>query len=232
MTDTNNTIETKATHGGAREGAGRRVEGTDYVKVRLTPLEHEILKSLGGSKYLREEVLGRLAEMTEDLAKELLEESEGDFRSSIDSLCGESVEYAVEKLPDDLSDNERLAVIENADWLLEKERDEVGGNRYVIEVKYGNSLLDVSSVHPEDLEYLYDCYKPFECHKFVAWTDDEAQAIVEKAQDEADAHALRILEIEDPYEQRAREFYEASPKFELYRIAQFEDDFIDTYRVE
>ena len=226
------TTTTTMMHGGAREGAGRMPLGTKPVMIRLTPLQQSILSSLGGSKYLRDEVLDRLADMAKDLAYELIEDSEGDYRSAIESMCGESIEAVVAKLPSDLSEVERKAVIETASWLLEKEHDEVGGNRYVIEVKYSNNLLDVSSVHPEDLEYLDDCYKPFECRKFEAQNDEEAQEIVEKAQDEADEHALRLLGIDDPHEARASEFYASSPKFELYRIAQFEDDLIDTYRVK
>lgn len=227
---TNQTNESN--RGGRREGAGRPATDTKSVTIRLKPLEHSLLMSLGGSKYLREEVLSRLAALTEDLARDTIEESEGDYQSALDSMCGESIEAVVAKLPSDLSESELKAVIETAYEAIEKEHDEVGGNRYVIEVKYSNSLLDVSSVHPEDLEYLYDCYKPFECRKFEAQNDEEAQKIVEKAQDEADEHALRLLGIDDPHEARASEFYASSPKFELYRIAQFEDDLIDTYRVK
>lgn len=219
----------ESTHGGRREGAGRPTLDTKPVMIRLTPVQQTVLSNLGGSQYIREEVLGRLADMAENLALDTIETAEGDFRSAIDSLCGEAI---VTKLPPDLSEVERKAVIETASWLLEKERDKFGGNRYVIEVKYSNNLLNVSSVHPEDLEYLDDCYKPFECRKFEAQNDEEAQEIVEKAQDEADEHALRLLGIDDPHEARASEFYASSPKFELYRIAQFEDDLIDTYRVK
>lgn len=223
---TNQTNESN--RGGRREGAGRPTTDTKSVTIRLTPLEHDILRSLGGSKYLRG-TLGRLAELTEDLARDLIEECEGDFQSAVDCCWGDSIEYVCEMLPDDLSELERQAVIDNASWLLEHERDQIGGNRYTVEVTRDNRLTDVSSVSPEDVEFIVDCYKRFE---FVAKNDDEAQTIVEKAQDEADAQALRILEIEDPYEQLAREFYAASPKLKLYRVAQFGDEYLDTFSVE
>lgn len=222
----------ESTHGGRREGAGRPTLDTKPVMIRLTPVQQTVLSNLGGSQYIREEVLGRLADMAENLALDTIETAEGDFRSAIDSLCGESIEAIVTKLPPDLSEAERKAVIETASWLLEKERDKFGGNRYVMEVKYSNSLMDVSCVHPEDIEYLYDCYKPFECRRFVARNDDEAKEIIVKAEVEAEGHALSLLGIEDPHEALACEYREASPTFELYRIAEFGDDFIDTYRIK
>ena len=40
-------------HGGKREGAGRKVAGTEYVKIRLTPAQRTKLTELGGSAYLQ-----------------------------------------------------------------------------------------------------------------------------------------------------------------------------------
>ena len=217
---TNQTNESN--RGGRREGAGRPATDTKSVTIRLTPLEHSILMSLGGSKYLREVVLGRLAEMTEDLAKELLEESEGDFRSAIDSMCGESVEWVCKKLPDDLSDAERQAVIENASLLLERERDKVGGNRY--EVK------DCESSENKVL----DCYENFE---FVAWSDEEAYQIVEARQEEADAKAVAIVEeaeaagAENAYE--LRKAYDEAPSYfyNLKRCAYYKGEWLGDFDV-
>lgn len=228
MTDTNNTIETTEattkTHGGAREGAGRRVEGTDYVKIRLTPLEHSILKSLGGSKYLREEVLGRLAEMAEDLARDLIEECEGDFQSAVDCCWGDSIESVCEMLPDELSELEQQAVIDNASWLIEHERDQVGGNLY-----------EVHDCNNRDLGY--------ENFSFRAWNDKKAYEILEARQWADDRRALAIVEEAEkkastPEESKAarelRQSYEDAPCYPMSvrRIAVFKGEQIGEYEVE
>lgn len=46
----------KKQHGGAREGAGRPALGTKTVGIRLTPEEHEALKKVGGSEFVREQL--------------------------------------------------------------------------------------------------------------------------------------------------------------------------------
>lgn len=47
------TTTTKTTHGGKREGAGRKPEGRSYVQLRLSNEEHEALRRLGGSSWLQ-----------------------------------------------------------------------------------------------------------------------------------------------------------------------------------
>lgn len=51
---------TKNTHGGKREGAGRPAAGTKNVGIQITPEEHAKLQALGGSAWIR----ARLAEVT------------------------------------------------------------------------------------------------------------------------------------------------------------------------
>lgn len=41
-------------HGGARDGAGRPTNGCKTVGIRITPEEHDKLKQLGGSQFVRE----------------------------------------------------------------------------------------------------------------------------------------------------------------------------------
>lgn len=218
------TTTTTMMHGGAREGAGRMPLGTKPVMIRLTPLQQSILSSLGGSKYIREEVLGRLAELAEDLARDTIETAEGDFRSAIDSLCGESIEAIVTKLPPDLSEVERKAVIETASWLLEKERDEVGGNLYEVHDCYNRDLG----------------YDDFE---FRARNDEEAYKILEARQAADDRRALAIVEEADKKastleEQKAarylRQDYEDAPCYPLSvrRVAIFKGERLDEFDVE
>ena len=45
--------EKHLTHGGRREGAGRKPAGTEAVKIRLTPAQRAVLSDLGGSAYLQ-----------------------------------------------------------------------------------------------------------------------------------------------------------------------------------
>lgn len=219
-----NTIETKATHGGAREGAGRPVEGTNYVRLRLTPIEHSLLMSLGGSRYLRETVLGGLVKITEDLARDTIVEAEGDFQSALDSMCGESIEGVVAKLPAELSETERKAVIETAYELIEKEKAEVGGNMYEV---YGCYNRDLG-------------YDDFE---FRAQNDEEAYKILEARQAADDRRALAIVEEADKKastleEQKAarylRQDYEDAPCYPLSvrRVAIFKGERIDEFDIE
>ncbi len=50
-------IDKKAqSRGGARPGAGRKATDTKEVKIRLTPGEHEALKKLGGSRWVKEQI--------------------------------------------------------------------------------------------------------------------------------------------------------------------------------
>lgn len=53
MTNTN-TITTTNTHGGAREGAGRKPSGRITRTVRLSPEQNELFKRLGASSFLQE----------------------------------------------------------------------------------------------------------------------------------------------------------------------------------
>lgn len=48
--------ELKKQHGGAREGAGRPALSTKTVGIRLTPEEHDVLKKVGGSEFVREQL--------------------------------------------------------------------------------------------------------------------------------------------------------------------------------
>ncbi|CAB3784402.1 hypothetical protein [Pararobbsia alpina] len=52
----------KPTHGGAREGAGRKTsdgaKGVVPVNITLTPEEREKLKALGGSAWVRAQLRG------------------------------------------------------------------------------------------------------------------------------------------------------------------------------
>ena len=45
--------------GGKRLGAGRKAIGTKEVRVRLTESQHEIFKTLGGSKWLQDMIMAR-----------------------------------------------------------------------------------------------------------------------------------------------------------------------------
>lgn len=211
-------------HGGAREGAGRMPLGTKPVMIRLTPVQQSILSSLGGSKYIREEVLGRLAELAEDLARDTIVEAEGDFQSALDSMCGESIEGVVEKLPAELSETERKAVIETASWLLEKERDEVGGNLYEV---YGCYNRDLG-------------YDDFE---FRAQNDEEAYKILDARWSADDRRAYKIVEEADKKartvaEQRAvsdlRSTLEDAPCYinRVRRVAIFKGERIDEFDIE
>jgi hypothetical protein len=48
---------TKATHGGARKGAGRPSAGlTETIRARVTPGEKAKLEKLGGSEWIREQI--------------------------------------------------------------------------------------------------------------------------------------------------------------------------------
>lgn len=224
MTNTINTIETKATHGGAREGAGRPVEGTNYVRLRLTPIEHSLLMSLGGSRYLRETVLGGLVKITEDLARDTIVEAEGDFQSALDSMCGESIEGVVEKLPAELSETERKAVIETASWLLEKERDEVGGNMYEVYGCYNRDLgYDDFEFRAQNDE---EAYKILDAR----WSADDRRA--HKIVDEADKKARTVAE------QRAvsdlRSTWEDAPCYinRVRRVAIFKGERLDEFEIE
>ena len=49
-------MEPVKTHGGARKGAGRPTADTHEVTIRLTRDEHEKLKKLGGSKWVRVQI--------------------------------------------------------------------------------------------------------------------------------------------------------------------------------
>ena len=49
-------VPTTSNHGGARKGAGRPTSNTHEVTIRLTKDEHEKLKQLGGSKWIRSQL--------------------------------------------------------------------------------------------------------------------------------------------------------------------------------
>lgn len=59
-----------SSRGGSRPGAGRPRAGTERVIIRLTPEEHESLKSWGGSKWVRTKIREEL-EIRARIMKEL-----------------------------------------------------------------------------------------------------------------------------------------------------------------
>lgn len=90
-----------STHGGKREGAGRKPSGTKYFAIRLTPEQHKIFQSLGGSTWIQtklEKIMIKAKDIIADCFEELASDSD-------------TAEELIQRTRDALEDGEYLAQI-------------------------------------------------------------------------------------------------------------------------
>lgn len=131
-----NTIKNKNTHGGKREGAGRRPAGTKNVGIQLTPEEHAKLIALGGSAWVR----AKLAEVTlkKYAVERAVSRADGPYERAVMDCYEDIFEFEAPSDADAVKYVERLQDKHDkaARKIVEKARRDNDANAYALECAF------------------------------------------------------------------------------------------------